>query len=139
MKHAHQIKLLTAALLLAAMLATLKTNLGNPFFCQETIAQHELYDKNEILEAMNAVQKHFLLSFKGCTLLTLKYSDDLQEAQKEWAEQYHADEVLILISSFKTGASGCDGSMSPNTIYSNWQWILTRSTNGKWTLQTWGY
>ncbi|MCC3868520.1 hypothetical protein K0039_09925 [Terrisporobacter mayombei] len=58
----------------------------------------------------------------------------------EWAKQYNSDEAIILLSNFDVDSSGGDGSLDPNSTYTDWQWILVRDReNSKWTLKTWGY
>ena len=47
--------------------------------------------------------------------------------------------INLLDSVFYVDASGSDGSLNPNSTYTNWQWVLTRDRGGKWVLRTWGY
>ena len=103
------------------------------------ISPSEIYSEQDIDQAMDVVIRHFSREFRGCTLLELEYSDYRSEAGRAWALQYGADEGIVLISSFSVDGSGGDGSLNPNTTYTNWQWILVRSNGGKWTLKTWGY
>ena len=65
--------------------------------------------------------------------------NDFVEEFEGWAEQYDAEQAIVLVSSFDVDSSGGDGSLNPNSTYDNWKWILTRNDNEKWTLQTWGY
>ena len=100
----------------------------------------EIYSKSEINDAIDIVLKHFKDYFKGCTLREIQYAgDDSYKEFEEWAEQYDAEQAIILISSFDVDSSGGDGSLNPNTTYDDWKWILTRKDNQEWTLQTWGY
>ena len=103
------------------------------------ISPSEIYSEQDIDQAMDVVIRHFSREFRGCTLLELEYSDYRSEAGRAWALQYGADEGIVLISSFSVDGSGGDGSLNPNSTYTNWQWILVRSNGGKWTLKTWGY
>jgi hypothetical protein len=100
----------------------------------------EIYSKSEINDAIDIVLKHFKDYFKGCTLREIQYAgDDSYKEFEEWAEQYDAEQAIILISSFDVDSLGWDGSLNPNTTYDDWKWILTRKDNQEWTLQTWGY
>ena len=83
---------------------------------------------------------YFRTHFDDCTLLTIAYAgdDSAQEAQ-EWAAQYEADEAIVLVSSFAVGPTGGDGSLNPNFVYENWQWILVRSNGGAWRHADHGY
>ncbi|MDR3277336.1 MAG: hypothetical protein LBT12_01065 [Oscillospiraceae bacterium] len=45
-----------------------------------------------------------------------------------------------LLSDFEVDASGGDGSLNPNSTYTDWSWILTRdSSSAEWRVDTWGY
>ena len=48
-------------------------------------------------------------------------------------------EAVVLTSSFDVDGRGGDGSLNPNSSYTKWLWILTRTGSGDWILQTWGY
>lgn len=48
--------------------------------------------------------------------------------------------VIALLSNFDVDSSGGDGSLNPNSTYSNWNWILIRdSKTGIWKVDDWGY
>ena len=104
------------------------------------IGPSELYTGAEIEDAMEIVLGHFKKEFDGCTLTRLEYDEEkVRDEMMGWAEQYDAGQAIVLLSDFDVGASGGDGSLNPNDTYRNWKWILTRTGNGKWVLQTWGY
>lgn len=104
------------------------------------VGSSQVYSEAEIEAAMKIVLDHFDCEFTGCTLTRLSYEEEKSaKASGEWAAQYEADEAIVLYSSFDVDDSGGDGSLNPNSTYDHWQWILTRSDGGKWTLQTWGY
>ncbi len=50
---------------------------------------------------------------------------------KDWADRNNADEVIVLLSSFDVDSSGGDGSLNPNSTYSDWKWILVRTDGGQ--------
>lgn len=100
----------------------------------------ELYTKSEIGAAIDTVEKYFEEHFDGCTLTEIQYmGDDSADVFEEWAENYDAEQAIVLLSSFDVDASGGDGSLEPNSTYDDWQWILTRSDGENWVIQTWGY
>jgi len=103
-----------------------------------TIGPSRLYGEGEIHRAMNLVINQFESGFEGCELLTLVYDEaaSLRSADG-WAEQYHADEAIVLESSFYV--RGENPTLNAFSTYEGWEWILTRSGNGAWELQTWGY
>ena len=55
------------------------------------------------------------------------------------ADEYDADQGVILVSSFDTGESGVDASLNKNSTYDGWQWMLVRSDGGKWRHVDHGY
>ena len=100
----------------------------------------DLYTEEEIQAAMDAVTACFEAEFQGCTLTQLRYPGDASaDLFTEWAQEYHADEAMVLYSTLETGASGGDGTLEPNTTYENWQWILVRGNGGTWEVKTYGY
>lgn len=113
---------------------------GNTSSCERHIGKSAIYSEHEIDQAMDLVENMFVSEFKGCYLISLTYEEELSMLYcDDWASQYAADEALILTSVFDVGPTGGDGSLNPNSTYSNWQWILTRNEGEPWTLQTWGY
>ncbi len=87
---------------------------------------------------MDLVIYEFKMNFTGCELVKLEYSDDFLGQAKGWSEHYEFDKAIVLLSEFKTGDS-LDGSLEPNSIYSNYQWILVRNDGEKWRIKDWGY
>lgn len=113
---------------------------GNASQVQVITGESEIFTQREIESAMEVAMDHFRKKFDGCTMTKIEYDESRsQAAALEWAQQYGADEAIVLYSSFDVDASGGDGSLNPNSTYNNWQWILTRDEGGKWVLRTWGY
>lgn len=100
----------------------------------------DIYSEEEIKEAIEAVKKYFRSEFSGCTLTEITYAgDDKISSYEEWATRNDGDEFIVLISSFKVDASGGDGSLNPNSTYSNWSWILVRRNGENWQHVDHGY
>lgn len=100
----------------------------------------EIYSDDEIEAAFQTVEDYFHQEFKGCTLTKLYYPGDTYADQfHEWAEQYHADEAIVLLSSFDVDSSGGDGSLNPDSTYDDWNWILIRNHDGEWEHADHGY
>ena len=100
----------------------------------------EIYSDEDIQSAITVVKDYFKSEFEGCTLTSINYPGDSSAGEfNRWAEQYKADEAIVLYSSFDVDASGGDGSLNPNSTYNNWKWVLTRSENGSWEHKTHGY
>lgn len=100
----------------------------------------ELYSDEDIEEAFQTVKDYFGDEFNGCTLTDLSYpGDNCVDEFKEWAEQYNADEAIVIVSSFDVDSSGGDGSLEPDSTYEDWNWILTRNEGGDWVNVDHGY
>jgi hypothetical protein len=98
-----------------------------------------IYSEDDYTQAVNVALKYFHNHFTDCTMTKISYvGDDMGDAMKEWAEDYHMDEVIILTSDFKTGKH-CEKSLDPNSKYTDWQWILARNKGGKWKHKDHGY
>lgn len=124
----------------AVALAVLSFLGGKTHALHREISPSQQYTASDIRSAMWMVECRFRLGFRGCSLLELTYDEEFSaDRGREWAEQYGAEEAIVLTSSFEVGESGGDGSLNPNSTYSNWQWILTRSGGGFWKLRTSGY
>ena len=133
-----KIKMLLSLLLCAALLTACGG--GDISEVGRQMGESERYTKAEISRAMDQVEDHFRNEFDGCKLLDLRYDEEKTRAEaEEWAQQYGADEAIVLYSDFEVDSSGGDGSLNPDSTYRNWKWILTRSGNGAWELKTWGY
>ena len=89
---------------------------------------------------MDVVKDYFKKEFRGCSLKKLNYDEEFSQSRSDaWAEQYGAEQAIVLTSTFYVSLFGGDGSLNPNSIYDNWQWVLTRDRGGEWELRTWGY
>ena len=133
-----KIKVLLSLLLCAALLTACGG--GDISEVGRQMGESARYSKAEISRAMDQVEDHFRNEFDGCKLLDLRYDEEKTQAEaEEWAQQYGADEAIVLLSDFEVDSSGGDGSLNPDSTYRNWKWILTRSGNGAWELKTWGY
>ena len=100
----------------------------------------EIYTDVEIENAIDVAVNYFKKEFEGCTLKEITYlGDDKLDGWKEFAERNNADDVIVFVSTFDVDASGGDGSLNPNSTYTNWKWILVRIDNGKWKHVDHGY
>ncbi len=98
----------------------------------------EIYTQEEIDDAVDEVLKTFE-DFNGCVLTELYYSGDAYAENFEFeAEQWGADQAIILLSSFEVVEGGADTGFEEGTM-SNWSWILVRENGGEWHCVDWGY
>jgi hypothetical protein len=80
---------------------------GNVSQTQMVIGESVLFAPGEIENAMEVAMNHFRREFDGCTMTKIEYIEAKSEpAAKEWAQQYGAEEAIVLYSSFEVGESG---------------------------------
>ena len=130
-------KILAALLAVLVLCGCAKGNVDN---VSRTIGDSVLYTDAEIGRAMDVETDFFKKNFQGCTLTEIVYDEafSVKRGALE-AQQFGAEEAIVLLSSFDVDASGGEGNLEPNSTYTRYQWTLTRSKGGKWILQTWGY
>ena len=99
-----------------------------------------MYSQKDITAAINVIKREFLINWSGCTLTDIYYAgDEKTKEHQDWADRYSADEVIVLLSTFDVDDSGGDGSLNPNSTYTNWMWILVITNNGQWKHVDHGY
>lgn len=113
-----------------------------------TIGKSEKFSEEEINDSVECTKEKFK-SFKGCTLTDIWYDEEksnklthnyLQEGNGGYESGATSENTIVLMSNFEVGSSGGDGSLEPNSTYTDWQWYLVRdSKNGKWKVVSWGY
>ncbi len=93
------------------------------------------FTKDEIQSAMDSVLEQFK-SFKGCYLKKLWYDEEVSN------REFGSDSVdkMVLLSDFYVGKWGGSGSLTPNSEWSNWKWLLIYDKEKKkWVVKSWGY
>ena len=104
------------------------------------IGESVYFTEADIESAMQIAEQHFKREFEGCTLWTVTYEEDFSDRLAPgWAENYGAEEAIVLYSSFWVDGSKADACFNPDSLYTKWQWMLTRNPGESWKLQTWGY
>ena len=132
-------KFLAVVLVLVGMLGLVACG-GNTKNVKITDFSSEIYSDAEIDSAIDVAIDYFEKYFDGCTLTEITYlGDDELDDFQEFAERNNADDVIVLISDFEVDASGGDGSLEPNSTYTDWNWILVRTDGGQWEHVDHGY
>lgn len=104
-----------------------------------SLPSSQLYTKAELEQAVHVVKEEFAADFQGARLLKLSYKGDEAELFADWAADYQAEEAMILYTDFTTDENGgAAKTLSPNTTYHDWQWILIRNQDGDWEYVTGG-
>ena len=132
-------KFMALVLVLVGMLGLVACG-GNTKNVKITDYSSEIYSDAEIDSAIDVAIDYFEKYFDGCTLTEITYlGDDELDDFQEFAERNNADDVIVLISDFEVDASGGDGSLEPNSTYTDWNWILVRTDGGQWEHVDHGY
>lgn len=103
------------------------------------------YSQEEIQQAIDTVERTFILEFDGCTLTEIGYAgDEMSQSEYDYNAEHAAldpsTEYLVLTSTFLSPSKGRgEGTWNPDTLYEGWQWILCRENGGPWVLSDWGY
>ena len=135
-------KKLILLLFIIFSICSCNNNSGDSSQVTKIIPNSNIYTKQDIENAMNVVTDYFknAENLQYCTLTELYYNEAISSDTSEvLAEQYEAEEGIILISSFDVGAENKHSGLDANRTYNNFKWILVRSNGGAWTLETWGY
>lgn len=99
--------------------------------------------EDEIDAAISSVKEKFK-DFEGCDLTDIWYDESQSNLRIQNYIKNHVDvdaeNAIVLLSNFKVDDSGKDGSFEPNSIYTDWCWILVReSKTDNWKVVDWGY
>ncbi|MGN1443789.1 MAG: hypothetical protein ACI4XE_08065 [Acutalibacteraceae bacterium] len=112
-----------------------------------TIGKSDSFTEKEIKGAVDAVKTKFKKNYGGCTLISVTYNET---ESREGAEGYirsgggkekgvKAEDVIYLVSDFKTGEKIEATGFETNTEYNGWTWTVVRGSNGKWCVVDSGY
>ncbi len=105
------------------------------------------FTQEELNSAVQSVKQRFK-DFEGCKLTKLWYDEEKSNRFIEGYLQHGkgstngvtASNVVVLLSDFDVDSSGGDGSLNPNSTYTDWKWILIRDDGDKpWRVDDWGY
>ena len=94
------------------------------------------YSQQEVDEAIEVFQKSFRRSCRKAQLESISYADELAAPlEQQLAAQYEHADVLILFVDFRTGEKPGFDVLQPNMRYTACPWLLTRGSDGRWTLR----
>ncbi len=133
----------SALVSLGVLMALLLPSGGNVQSAKHIAHATDLYTKEDIEAAFDAIESEFASGFKGCTLKELRYDDEIEaqylDETPEHKQKGTGDRIVVL-SEFTTNWQASDEGFSPNDSYEDWQWILTRpSQHSPWEVVGWGY
>lgn len=140
----NRMRMLLLMLLCFATLFTLCACGENGQHIKIDTVESDLYTEEDIIAAIQVIIKEFDRSWTGCTLTNIAYAgDETTKAESEYflntLSLYEADELIVLTSSFDVDETGGDGSLTPNSTYDGWKWILVRNSGGTWKHVDHGY
>lgn len=133
----------SALVALGVLMALLLPSGGNVQSAKHIAHATDLYTKEDIEAAFDAIESEFASGFKGCTLKELRYDDEIEaqylDETPEHKQEGTGDRIVVL-SEFTTNWRAADEGFSPNDRYEGWQWVLTRPSQGApWKVVDWGY
>lgn len=133
----------SALVALGVLMALLLPSGGNVQSAKHIAHATDLYTKEDIEAAFDAIESEFASGFKGCTLKELRYDDEIEaqylDETPEHKQKGTGDRIVVL-SEFTTDWRAADEGFSPNDRYEGWQWVLTRPSQGApWKVVDWGY
>lgn len=133
----------SALVALGVLMALLLPSGGNVQSAKHIAHATDLYTKEDIEAAFDAIESEFASGFKGCTLKELRYDDEIEaqylDETPEHKQEGTGDRIVVL-SEFTTDWRAADEGFSPNDRYEGWQWVLTRPSQGApWKVVDWGY
>lgn len=105
-----------------------------------SIGESKTFSKEDITSAMDQAEQYFSDHFPDCTLKSLAYDETYQE-QYSFPDKTRSTEHIVLRSDFHSGKEGKNGdnSLNPDSDYTDWNWVLTRSEDGSWSVADYGY
>jgi len=101
------------------------------------------FSEAEIESAVDAVLAKFI-DFSGCDLRRIWYNESRSElfiselfiSGASWEPK----NIIVLLSDFYVDESGANEGFNPDSLYSEWNWILVRdSSDSSWSVWNWGY
>ncbi len=133
----------SALVALGVLMALLLPSGGNVQSAKHIAHATDLYTKEDIEAAFDAIESEFASGFKGCALKEPRYDDEIEaqylDETPEHKQKGTGDRIVVL-SEFTTDWRAADEGFSPNDRYEGWQWVLTRPSQGApWKVVDWGY
>lgn len=135
-------KKLACLILALVMLAGLLCSCGGKTSdARVIVADSELYSREELLKAADAVMDDFQKGFDDCRLRKLEYSESHTLREAEYRRTHYGEEdVVVFLADFYVGMKGpAVGALIPGQTCSNYQFILSRNDRGAWVVRDKGY
>ena len=108
---------------------------------QVRVGSSELYSREELLKAADAVMDDFQKGFDDCKLLRLEYSESHTLREAEYRKSHYGEEaVAVFLADFYVGMDAMAvGALIPGRTCTNYQFILSRNDRGEWEVRDRGY
>ncbi len=123
-------------------------NSGRVQHAKINVGSSEKFSQQEIDSAIDYMIDYFKKNFHRCKLIELEYNEEWSNALIESDMKYGlgasngatADNMIVLIMDFHTGAIGIDPGWSPNFTYTGYKCILIRDNkDSEWKREAMGY
>ena len=111
---------------------------GNVDDTKYIVEVSKVYSEEEIEEAMDVICEEFKHTFYGCTLKELQYNDeDYLDESNAWSTTYDGKKTIVINSVFNVSGKGASLGFNPNSIYTQYRFILVEE-NGTWIIRNKG-
>lgn len=111
------------------------------------IGNSDLFTQAELKLAEESILEEFK-GFKGATMTKLWYDEEKSDKAvstylsngRGASNGAEKENTIVLFSNFDVDSTGGDGSLNPNSTYTDWMWILIREdNNSSWKVDDMGY
>ncbi len=136
------LKKLIGVLLVFVMVLSLCACAGNGDIAHVTVkkVESQIFSEKDINSAIDEVKKLFAEEFGGCSLTEIYYAgDSMKDSFERYKKRYDVDDAIILQSSLYVDSSGGEKALTPDTTYSEYNWILLRDSGSPWRVKKYGY
>lgn len=107
---------------------------------RQKIRASSYYTSKEIETGMKLVIEDFK-GFQGCTLKYIWNDEDYYTPKERelFCKEYNVQQVMMIKTDFKTDFFKVTSGLNRNADYTDFQWILVKDKNNKWSIKTHGY
>jgi len=107
---------------------------------QIDIGASNIFSPEEIEAATELVTAHFINSFRGCELLSLRYDEEASDREIEISGRDTGTTIVLFSDLYVSRQAGSAGGTMPGGgpgLHPYWKWILHRDGDS-WVLVNWG-
>lgn len=101
-----------------------------------TVSMSDMYTSSELYEATWTASLHLSSAYPDCVVTEIEYNEEYSTARKsELKDAYKNPSTVVVLADLTTGTQ-VDGTMQPNTTYTDVEIVLTLAEDGRtWLVQ----